>query len=81
MRPRRNSPSAPEDGPVSLRARRRSNPLVLVACLLVSVGLNYGSLWASLVLFASGERPVRAGAAEGVCERTDPRPAGWSTPR
>ena len=56
VRPRRNSASAPEDGPVSLRARRRSSPLVLLACLLVSVGLNYGSLWASLVLFSAGER-------------------------
>ncbi|MBK9758137.1 MAG: hypothetical protein IPO88_32405 [Nannocystis sp.] len=65
MRPRRPSPSEP-DGPVSLRARRRPSPLVLLACLLVSVGLNYGSLWASLVLFASGERPVPL-AQQKVC--------------
>ncbi len=39
---------------------------MLLACLLVSVGLNYGSLWASLVLFASGERPVPL-AQQKVC--------------
>jgi hypothetical protein len=42
--------------------------MVLVACLLVSIGLNYGSLWASLLLFASGERPApQARQKQTVC--------------
>ena len=40
--------------PVHARARRKARPLTLVGCLLGSLALNYGGLWASLLLFNSG---------------------------
>jgi len=63
--PRRDSPSRtgeaiPEGDAArhARRARRGPSPLVLVACLLVSAGANYGSLLASLLLYNGGsERP------------------------
>lgn len=69
VRPRRHSSvSAPESGPVSLRVRRRASPVVLLACLLVSAGLNYGSLLGSLVLFSAGDgRPVVTAKKQKVC--------------
>jgi hypothetical protein len=46
-------------GSAHVRARRRAEPWTLLVCLLASLGLNYGGLLASLVLFNSGEpRPV-----------------------
>ncbi len=49
-RPEPDNPS-----PVHARARRQTGPLALVVCLLASLGLNYGGVWASLLLFNSGE--------------------------